>query len=302
MERALHELPLALFTTIAPVCAGAFICLFVATLTLSNVNSALQKRLDKLSLIPVIGVFLGFIASVFHLTNPLHGIYVFSHLGTSPLSNELLVAGIFTAFMMAYILLAFMGRLQHKLRLILGALTSVSALALAVFIGRAYAMNTITTWDTPWMVVAMLGYTLAGGFALGGGVLMCAGAFKPELRTAVSAEQALPSPASQKRCALLSALLIIVGLVLGLAGTFGQYHLVQHTHTPFVLGAEYAAEMLPYFIGFVILFCVGSLSALITFLMKKHPACLAWLGTVLILLAVFCARMVFYATEISVGV
>ena len=71
MEAAFAELPLALFTTLAPIGAGAFVALAIALLTTPFSDEQL-KRIDRMTLIPLVVVIMGFAASFFHLASPLH--------------------------------------------------------------------------------------------------------------------------------------------------------------------------------------------------------------------------------------
>ena len=81
------ELPLALFTTLAPIGAGAFIALAVAFFTTKFSDEQL-KKIDRMTTIPVVVLVAGFICAFFHLASPMHAFGVFAGLGASPLSNE----------------------------------------------------------------------------------------------------------------------------------------------------------------------------------------------------------------------
>lgn len=295
MERALHELPLALFTTLASVGAGAFVYLSLAGLLLYAAAPQLEKRADLLSIIPAGIVGVGFIASVFHLANPLHGIYVFSHLGVSPLSNELLAAVVFAGLMAVYLVLALFSKLTALIRRILNLLLIGFGLVFAASMGFAYMMPTIITWNTPYMVAAMLGYCLTGGSVLGALVLCLAGYFKHDLEQ--GAERYMQQ---RKLFSVLAIVLMLIGCVLGFVGTFGQYQLVQSVHTGFVVGAEYAHELRFAFYAFAGLFACGTLFGLLAY--RKPTSWLYGLASFLIVVGVLSARLVFYATEISVGV
>ena len=66
MEAAFAELPLALFTTLAPMGAGAFIALALAFFTTTFTDDQV-KKIDRMTLIPFVVVLVGFAASFFHL-------------------------------------------------------------------------------------------------------------------------------------------------------------------------------------------------------------------------------------------
>ena len=63
MAAAFHELPLALFTTLASIGAGAFITLTVAFFT-TKFDDEVLARIDKLALVPAIFVIVGFINNI----------------------------------------------------------------------------------------------------------------------------------------------------------------------------------------------------------------------------------------------
>ena len=67
------ELPLALFTTLAPIGAGAFIALAVAFFTTKFSDEQL-KKIDRMTTIPVVVLVAGFICSFFHLASPMHAL------------------------------------------------------------------------------------------------------------------------------------------------------------------------------------------------------------------------------------
>lgn len=71
------ELPLALFTTLAPIGAGAFIALAVAFFTTKFSDEQL-KKIDRMTTIPVVVLVAGFICAFFHLASPMHAFGVFA--------------------------------------------------------------------------------------------------------------------------------------------------------------------------------------------------------------------------------
>ena len=94
MEAAFAELPLALFTTLAPMGAGAFIALALAFFTTTFTDDQV-KKIDRMTLIPLVVVLVGFAASFFHLASPLHAAGVFAGIGSSPLSEVKIPMAIF---------------------------------------------------------------------------------------------------------------------------------------------------------------------------------------------------------------
>ena len=94
MGVGMEHAPLAIFTTLAPMAAASFVVL--AYVFLAGKPSAEEaKRLDKWTALPAVFMALGMIASFFHLANPMNALFVFSGVGSSPLSNVLLVTVVF---------------------------------------------------------------------------------------------------------------------------------------------------------------------------------------------------------------
>ena len=181
MEAAFAELPLALFTTLAPMGAGAFIALALAFFTTTFTDDQV-KKIDRMTLIPFVVVLVGFAASFFHLASPLHAAGVFAGIGSSPLSNEILVGSLFVVLALVYVILALAGKLSGGARKGFVAVVAVAAAVFACFTGMAYMMETIASWNSPLVVVQLLGFALLGGMPLGTLVLGLAGALPDALK------------------------------------------------------------------------------------------------------------------------
>ena len=171
------ELPLALFTTLAPVAAGAFIALAVAFFTTKFSDEQLRK-IDRMTTIPVVVLIVGFICAFFHLANPMHAFGVFAGVGSSPLSNELVAGCVFAVLAIVYWIVALAGKLGEGARKGFSAAVAVMAVVFACFTGAAYMMGTIASWNTPMVPVAIVGFCLLGGVSLGVLVLALAGALE----------------------------------------------------------------------------------------------------------------------------
>ena len=160
------ELPLALFTTLAPIGAGAFIALAVAFFTTKFSDEQL-KKIDRMTTIPVVVLVAGFICAFFHLASPMHAFGVFAGLGASPLSNELLAGVVFAVLAIVYWIVALAGKLGEGARKGFAAVVAVMAVVFACFTGAAYMMETIASWNTPMVPVAVLGFSLMAAFPWG---------------------------------------------------------------------------------------------------------------------------------------
>lgn len=278
------ELPLALFTTLAPIGAGAFIALAVAFFTTKFSDEQL-KKIDRMTTIPVVVLVAGFICAFFHLASPMHAFSVFAGLGASPLSNELLAGVVFAVLAIVYWIVALAGKLGEGARKGFAAVVAVMAVAFACFTGAAYMMETIISWNTPMVPVAVLGFSLLGGVCLGVLVLALSGALED---------------AAKGGFKMAAPVVLVVGLVLGVAGLLVQVMSVSGMGNALVDGADLvAAASAPMWIG-VVCMVVAAVAAFMALRNSKSTA-LAAAAPVLAIVGVFAARLAFYAVQLSVG-
>ncbi len=278
------ELPLALFTTLAPIGAGAFIALAVAFFTTKFSDEQL-KKIDRMTTIPVVVLVAGFICAFFHLASPMHAFGVFAGLGASPLSNELLAGVVFAVLAIVYWIVALAGKLGEGARKGFAAVVAVMAVVFACFTGAAYMMETIASWNTPMVPVAVLGFSLLGGVSLGVLVLALSGALED---------------AAKGGFKMAAPVVLVVGLVLGIAGLLVQVMSVSGMGNALVDGADLvAAASAPMWIG-VVCMVVAAAAAFMALRNSKSTA-LAVVAPVLAIVGVFAARLAFYAVQLSVG-
>lgn len=278
------EMPLALFTTLAPVGAGAFIALAVAFFTTKFSDEQL-KKIDRMTTIPVVVLVAGFICAFFHLASPMHAFGVFAGLGASPLSNELLAGVVFAVLAIVYWIVALAGKLGEGARKGFAAVVAVMAVVFACFTGAAYMMETIASWNTPMVPVAVLGFSLLGGICLGVLVLALSGALED---------------AAKGGFKMAALAVLIVGLILGVAGLLVQVMSVSGMGNALVDGADLvAAASAPMWIG-VVCMVVAAAAAFMALRNSKSTA-LAVAAPVLAIVGVFAARLAFYAVQLSVG-
>lgn len=278
------ELPLALFTTLAPIGAGAFIALAVAFFTTKFSDEQL-KKIDRMTTIPVVVLVAGFICAFFHLASPMHAFGVFAGLGASPLSNELLAGVVFAVLAIVYWIVALAGKLGEGARKGFAAVVAVMAVVFACFTGAAYMMETIASWNTPMVPVAVLGFSLLGGVSLGVLVLALSGALED---------------AAKGGFKMAAPVVLVVGLVLGVAGLLVQVMSVSGMGNALVDGADLvAAASAPMWIG-VVCMVVAAAAAFMALRNSKSTA-LAAAAPVLAIVGVFAARLAFYAVQLSVG-
>ena len=278
------ELPLTLFTTLAPIGAGAFIALAVAFFTTKFSDEQL-KKIDRMTTIPVVVLVAGFVCAFFHLASPMHAFGVFAGLGASPLSNELLAGVVFAVLAIVYWIVALAGKLGEGARKGFAAVVAVMAIVFACFTGAAYMMETIVSWNTPMVPVAVLGFSLLGGVCLGVLVLALSGALED---------------AAKGGFKMAALAVLVVGLVLGVAGLLVQVMSVSGMGNALVDGADLvAAASAPMWIGVVCM--VVAAAAVFMSLRSSKSTALAAAAPVLAIVGVFAARLAFYAVQLSVG-
>lgn len=281
MGTGFAEAPLAVFTTLAPMGAGAFLLLAGVFFT-SKIDDGTLARIDRMTLIPVAVAVLGFIGAFFHLASPLHAFGVFAGVGSSPLSNEIAVGVLFMVAAIAYAVLAAMDKLSATVRKAFVAVVAVLAVVFMAFCGLAYMMHTIPTWNTPASIVQMLGYGVMGGGALGALVLGCARV----------------EATSQMRGMVVA--LVVAGLVIGAVGFGMQASFAGSISNIWGVAADLVPALWGMFAAFVA--CGIAAAALVFVAGKKNFAiALAAAAFAFAVVGVFVARIAFYGLFMSVA-
>ncbi|MDO4590824.1 MAG: dimethyl sulfoxide reductase anchor subunit [Slackia sp.] len=285
MEAALNELPLAIFTTLAPLGAGAFVVLAVAACSLKLDGDAL-KAVDRFSLIPAALVLVGFIASFFHLAAPLHAVGVFAGIGHSPLSNEIAVGAVFFVAMALYVILGLAGKLTPKVRRPFAAVVAVLALVFAVFTGLAYMMPTIPSWNSPLVPIEMLAMALLGGTPVGMLALSLAGAL--EKRTSHMVKS-------------LAFMLVLIGFVGSAVALVGHFDMLGELWSPAVAGATLADPVMPFMVAAAVCAVIVAVLMGVACFGKKNATVFSAVASCVALAGVFLVRFSFYAVQMSIG-
>ena len=284
MQFSVAELPLALFTTLAPLGAGAFIALACAFFATSFSDEQL-KKIDRGTIIPLAIVIVGFICAFFHLASPMNAPSVFLGAG-SPMSNEIIAGCVFAIVAIVYVIVTNAGKLCGSARKGFAAVVAVLAVVFAIFTGLAYVMSTIATWDTPLVPVQMLGFALVGGAATAALVLAGAGAWADACKGSF-------------KSAVIG--LAVAGAVLAIVGLAGQLAVASGMQNALVSGSELVSDaLLPAIIGLALIVVAA---ALVFVAVKKEAATgLAAAAVIVALVGIFFARVAFYAIQMSVGI
>lgn len=281
MGNGFEHAALAVFTTLAPMGALSFIVLTYAFVT-GKPNAEATKRLDHWTALPLAVLIVGFMGAFMHLASPLNALGVFAGVGSSPLSNEILVGVVFAVVSVVYWALALAGKLTSSLRVGLLAALSVLAIIFAAFCGLAYMMYTIPTWNTPLSIIQMVGYGLAGGTVLG---FLTIGLAKVEL----------PKPAG-----IVALALALTGVVVGSVGFGLQIAGLEAIRNIW----SSAAALVPAIGGLLAAFAAcGIIAAALTYAASKKnftPALMV-LSLVLVAGGIFAARIGFYGLYMGIA-
>ena len=159
---AFGEITLVVFTTLAPSGAVA-LAIIAGVLLFAKLDDDARARIDKFMCIPLVVAMVGLIASATHLGNPANALYVFLHVGSSPLSNEVLSAAAFLACSGLYWLYSFSVKPVRWLQRALLVLIAVTGVVFVTMVSLAYFVETITTWDLPTVPVSLWANALMGG-------------------------------------------------------------------------------------------------------------------------------------------
>lgn len=283
MQAAFAELPLALFTTLASIGAGAFIALALAFATAKFTDEQL-KKIDKMTAIPVVIAIVGFICAAFHVANPLHAIHVFAGIGASPLTNELVVGIVFMVVAIIYLIVAMAGKLGGA-RKAFSIVVAILAVIFAIFMGMAYMISTVPSWNSFLIPVQMLGYALLGGAAVGALVLACAKACGEE-------------QTSGFKTPLLGV--TIVGVILALVGLIGQAILVSSAGNAVMSGTSLLSGAAPFLVIGIVFIVIAAIE-LVRGCKKGLTTGIAARATVEAIIGVLAARLAFYALFLSIG-
>ena len=283
MTSGFDAFSLGLFTSLAPAGVVAFLAL--ALVRLWSRDRTASVRIDRMIALPFSVVLIGFIASATHLGTPANALHVFSGVGRSPLSNEVLAAVAFLFLAGSYWMAAFKQHFPDSVAKPWLVLACAAGAALVACTSLAYAVDTVPTWNT-WYTPANLWFSalLAGPVI---GLLFLHLARSGRLR--------------------YGAVLVAVSIVALAAGT-----VVLTLHQQSLAGVannELAASALVPGYGTAIVFhalagtagCICAALSLRSRRSRQATLALCGAGTLLLLTAVLVTRVEFYQLHLTVG-
>ena len=159
----MHELPLVFFTVLTQSAVGAFIVLLIG-----GALGHIEPRRLAIGLFAAVCLFgLGVVMGIFHLGQPLRAMNMLFRVGSSPMSNEIVLSAVFGTLAGIAALGLLLDRGARKLFIALAWLAAAIGVVFVFAIPRIYQLPTVTTWSSSWTTVVMLLTPLIGGGALG---------------------------------------------------------------------------------------------------------------------------------------
>lgn len=146
----MKERPLIIFTLVTQLAVGIFVLISLPT-TLGDWHKVStagpHNPLPALFAVTPLAL-LGMLASLLHLSTPLHAWRAVSNLRTSWLSREIVFAGLFTGLSGLFTIFEWFNWGSPILRSVLACSTTLTGLALIYSMARVYMLRSITPWRT----------------------------------------------------------------------------------------------------------------------------------------------------------
>ncbi|MFB5187166.1 dimethyl sulfoxide reductase anchor subunit family protein [Yersinia intermedia] len=156
----MHELPLVFFTVLGQTAVG----LFALVLLSNKLGMTTPLQLKQANIIGLMLMMVGLIVGTLHVGQPLRAATMLLGFGRSPMSNEIVLSGLFVA--MACGTVFFSTIVQNTLLAMLcNVATVIFGLAFAWSITQVYQLTTVPNWDTSYTSLQLWMTVLVGGGA-----------------------------------------------------------------------------------------------------------------------------------------
>ena len=283
MTSGFDAFSLGLFTSLAPAGVVAFLAL--ALVRLWSRDRTASVRIDRMIALPFSVVLIGFIASATHLGTPANALHVFSGVGRSPLSNEVLSAVAFLFLVGSYWMMAFKERFPDAVAKPWLALACLAGIALIACTSMAYNVDTVPTWDTAFTPANLVLAALLAGPVLG----------------LLFLELAQVRPRALERAlVVLAALALVAGTVVLALHQESLSAIANNEFAASTLAPSYPAVIGAHLIVGAIALAIAGLS-MKRVQSRRTTLALRATASLLALAAVFVTRIVFYHLHMTVG-
>ncbi|MGD8191578.1 dimethyl sulfoxide reductase anchor subunit family protein [Brevibacillus ginsengisoli] len=279
----MHEWALLLFTLIMQAAIGGMCMLWLFQIKLAKTvgpDAMFTATKQPLIVLAILSVF-GMAASTLHLGTPTHAFYTISNLGTSWLSREILFTGLFILGVLVTLYFAFKNK---RLSAGLTLLTALIGLVDVFVMSSLYAHTFVNGWNSMNTYASFYGTTFILGSVLVASFM--SGSFRTD--------------GSQEAVQLVirySFFMAVIGLVLELV--FGLIYAlaipapdsIQAVPALTILEPHQATLLIHYLLAIV---GVGFMGQLTMTRSAKNPTQTAYLALVVVVVAEFIGRYVFY--------
>ena len=277
MTSGFDAFSLGLFTSLAPAGVVAFLAL--ALVRLWSRDRTASVRIDRMIALPFSVVLIVFIASATHLGTPANALHVFSGVGRSPLSNEVLSAVAFLFLVGSYWMMAFKERFPDAVAKPWLALACLAGIALIACTSMAYNVDTVPTWDTAFTPANLVLAALLAGPVLG----------------LLFLELAQVRPRALERALVVLAATVVLALHQESLSAIANNEFAASTLAP-----SYPAVIGAHLIVGAIALAIAGLS-MKRVQSRRTTLALRATASLLALAAVFVTRIVFYHLHMTVG-
>ncbi|WP_042347332.1 dimethyl sulfoxide reductase anchor subunit family protein [Bacillus massiliigorillae] len=166
----MHEWALLIMTVAVPASIGGMLFLWFAQNMLKKNTKNDLFKIMKLPLLIIAAVsVIGLIASFFHLGKPIHALNAIRGFGSSWMSNEIVVTGLFIGLAC---LTAGLAIIQKKINPILMLVTAIVGLADIFCMAQLYKVTRVSGWDHVNTYLVFYGTAFTLGPVLGASLLV----------------------------------------------------------------------------------------------------------------------------------
>ncbi|HIE0659573.1 TPA: dimethyl sulfoxide reductase anchor subunit family protein [Providencia rettgeri] len=158
----MHELPLVFFTVFTQSAVGGFILILI-----SGALGYIDERRQAIGLLAMACLFgLGVAIGIFHVGQPLRAINMLFRIGSSPMSNEIVLSALFGGLGGCSALGLLLKRSTTALFKVIAWLSAVVGLVFLFAIPQVYQLPTVATWSSYYTIAIMMLTPLIGGGTL----------------------------------------------------------------------------------------------------------------------------------------
>ncbi|AJJ01013.1 DMSO reductase anchor subunit family protein [Yersinia pseudotuberculosis IP 32953] len=156
----MHELPLVFFTVLGQTAVGLFTLVWLS----NKLGMTTPLQLKQANIVGLILVMAGLLIGTLHVGQPLRAINMLLGVGRSPMSNEILLSGLFVAMACGTVFFSTLVK-NSLLAALCNFATVLVGLTFAWSITQVYQLTTVPNWDTSYTSLQLWMTVLVGGGA-----------------------------------------------------------------------------------------------------------------------------------------